>query len=70
MSGRHDDYHEAHALEAAHAKKLARWESRVAEVQAHEAEVRRMAEERWRRRILPLLPTETALETDYPGCVE
>lgn len=55
------ELHEAHAFEAVIHR-------RVARTQAHEAEVRRLAEERWQRRLLPLLSNEAPLETDFGGC--
>lgn len=57
------DYHAEHALEAAMERRLAR-------VREHEAELRRLADERWQRRIDPLLPVSRRVEDpDFPGTV-
>jgi hypothetical protein len=57
-----NDYHAEHALEAALERRLAR-------VRQHEADVRRLEQERWQRRILPLLSNDTPIPTDFDGCV-
>ncbi len=44
--------------------------NRLRALRKQEAEVRRMTEERWQRRILPLLANENPVETDFGGCFE
>ena len=39
-------------------------------VAEHEAALRRVENDRWRRRLLACLPVVSPLETDFPGCVE
>lgn len=50
-----------HAYEAAQQRRLER-------LREHEAELRRMADERWQRRILPLLSNPYPAPTDFDGC--
>lgn len=57
------ELHAQHEYEAAHERRLAR-------VRAHEAEVRRLEDARWWRRVDPLMPVSRRIEDpDFPGCV-
>lgn len=56
------ELHQEHAYERA-------LQRRVQKIQDHEAEVRRLTEERWQRRILPLLASVNEVESDFPGCI-
>lgn len=54
-----------------HSKRLAAQDLRneVRRMERHEAEVRRTVEERWQRRIQPLLASVDQVEDpQYPGC--
>lgn len=55
------ELHQAHELERATQRRDAR-------TAAHEAEARRLIEERWQRRLLPLLANDVPVETDFGGC--
>jgi hypothetical protein len=63
MSGRHDAYHEEHALEAAQERRLTR-------VREHEADIRRLEQERWERRMSAAMPVDAVLDSgDFWGAV-
>lgn len=54
------EIHQEHLYEAAQFRKIKR----------HEAEVRRLTDERWQRRIDPLMPvSRVQFDPDFDGCV-
>lgn len=56
---------EAHALHEDERNRHAQ----LARVHAHEAEIRRLLDERWQRRMLPLLASVDERPSDFKGCV-
>jgi hypothetical protein len=59
----HRQQHEAAELERA-------IDARISRVRAHETDVRRLLDERWWRRVQPVLPvTEDVYDPDFDGCV-